>query len=49
MAVNNDVPVLRKEELITINIKLENLEKDLYNNVYRIDKILTESFPPQKL
>ena len=32
-----------KDELITINIKLENLEKDLYNNVYRIDKILTES------
>ena len=32
-----------KEELITINIKIENLEKDLYNNAYRIDKILTES------
>ena len=31
------------EDLITINIKLENLEKDIYNNVYRIDKILTES------
>ena len=32
-----------KEDLITIDIKLENLEKDIYNNVYRIDKILTES------
>ena len=32
-----------KQDLITINIKLENLEKDIYNNAYRIDKILTES------
>ena len=32
-----------RNNLITINVKLENLEKDIYNNVYRIDKILTES------
>ena len=38
-----DFQTKTKDELITINIKLENLEKDLYNNVYRIDKILTES------
>ena len=32
-----------KNNLITINIKLDNLEKDMYNNIFRIDKILTES------
>ena len=32
-----------KDNLITIDIKLQNLEKYTYNNVYRIDKILTES------
>ena len=32
-----------RDKLITIDIKLENLEKDMYNNVYRIDKILTDS------
>ena len=32
-----------KDDLITIKIKLENLDKDISNNVYRIDKILLES------
>ena len=32
-----------RDKLITINIKIDNLEKDMHNNVYRIDKILAES------
>ena len=32
-----------RDNVITINIKLENLEKDMHNNVYRIDKILADS------
>ena len=32
-----------KDNLITTEIKIRNLEKDLNNNVYRIDKILAES------
>ena len=32
-----------KDDLITIKIKIENLDKDISNNVYRIDKILSES------
>ena len=32
-----------KDTLMTTDIKINNLEKDIYNNVYRIDKILSES------
>ena len=32
-----------KDDLITIKIKIENLDKDISNNIYRIDKILSES------
>ena len=32
-----------KDDLITADIKINNLEKDIFNNVYRIDKILSES------
>ena len=32
-----------KDNLMTTEIKINNLEKDMFNNVYRIDKILAES------
>ena len=32
-----------KDNLMTAEIKINNLEKDMFNNVYRIDKILAES------
>ena len=32
-----------KSDLMTADIKINNLEKDMFNNVYRIDKILSES------